>query len=77
VAPAAAASSAAPPLKIETPRTATAVIHGENVDEVLANHVEDAVREATEACTAHPAVLNGVGLGMTRDPRQARIHGAK
>jgi len=30
-----------------------------------------------EACTAHPAELNGVGLGMASDPRQACIHGAK
>ncbi len=30
-----------------------------------------------ETCTAYVTVLNGIDFGMTLDPRQACIHGAK
>jgi len=53
------------------------VVHGKDVDEVLANRVVDALGKAMKACTTHSVVLNGVYLGMTSDPRQACIHGAK
>jgi hypothetical protein len=53
------------------------MVHRENVDEVSANRVVDAVRKAMETCTAHLAVLHGVGVRVASDPRQACIHGAK
>jgi len=59
------------------PRTATAVVHSENVNEVFANRIVDAVGKAMEAGATHTTVRNDVRLGMPDDPPEAGFQGAK
>jgi len=60
------AASAAPQLGIEAPRTTPAVVHRENVDEVLADRVVDAVGKAMEAGATNSIVRDDARLGMPR-----------
>ena len=53
------------------------MVHGENVDEILADHVEDAVGKAMKPCAAHAVVVEPVGLGVALDPHQAGLGGAQ
>ncbi len=64
-------------LKIEPTRTTATVVHGQYVDEVLADRVVDAVGKAMKPSATHSAVRNDMGLGKPLDPREAGLHGAE
>jgi hypothetical protein len=64
-------------LRVERTRTPATVVHGQHVDEVLADRVVDAVGKATKPSATHSAVRSDMGLGQPLDPRDAGLHGSE
>ena len=53
------------------------MIHREDVDPIIADHIGDGVRKATQASTSHTTMLDRVELGIALDPIEACVGGAK
>jgi hypothetical protein len=53
------------------------VIHREDIDQIITDHVEDGVGKAAVSCAPHTFVLDGVELRMALDPLEAGLDGTK
>jgi hypothetical protein len=60
-------------LTVETSRATAGVVHRENVDCIIADHIEDGVRKAMQAGTSHTVMLGRVELGIALDPIKACV----
>jgi len=53
------------------------VVHREDVDPIIADHVEDGVRKTMQSHTSHTVMLDRIELRIALDPSEARVGGAK